>query len=128
MSDMSGEITREENRILNLRNTVEFKRLLEEKRAIELQEQAADGEGVFIIENGRHIKGPNYDSWKTSRDEWVISYKTWFSNIEHDYKLCFKACYEKMMRLDGFEYISRDFQFPGFILSTNISGTVSFNT
>ena len=87
MSDMSGEITRDEDRILNLRNTVEFKRLLEEKRAIELQEQTCDGEGIFIIENGRHVKGPNYDSWKRNRDEWVTYYKTWFSNIEQDYKL-----------------------------------------
>jgi hypothetical protein len=121
------EITREENRILNLRNTVEFKRLLEEKRAIELQEQTCDGEGIFIIENGRHdVKGPNYDSWKTRHDEWVTSYKSWFSNIEYDYKLCFKACYEKMMKLDG-EYMSRDFQFPGFIIYTNTSGNTIFN-
>ena len=126
MSDMSGEITRDEDRILNLRNTVEFKRLLEEKRAIELQEQTCDGEGIFIIENGRHVKGPNYDSWKRNRDEWVTYYKTWFSNIEQDYKLCFKACYEKMMILDG-DYISRDFQFPGFIMSTNISGNTIIN-
>lgn len=42
------EITREENRILNLRNTVECKRLLEEKRAIELQEQTCDGEGIYM--------------------------------------------------------------------------------
>jgi len=120
------EITREENRILNLRNTVEFKRLLEEKRAIELQERTSDGEGVFILENGRHIKGPNYDSWKTSHDEWVKTYKSWFSNIEQDYKLCFKACYEKMMILDR-DYISRDFQFPRFIMFTNISGNTILN-
>jgi hypothetical protein len=110
------EITREENRILNLRNTVEFMRMLEEKRAIELQEQTADGEGVFIIENGLHVKGPNYDSWKKSHDEWATSYKDWFSNIEHDYKLCFKACYKKMINLE-LGYTSRDFQIPGFIMS-----------
>lgn len=117
---------KEENRILNLRNTIKFKKLLEEKRAIELQERTCDGEGIFIIENGQHVKGPNYDSWKTSRDEWITSYKSWFSNIEHDYKLCFKACYEKMMILDG-EYVSRDFQFPGFIMFTNISGNTILN-
>ena len=109
------EIIRGENRILNLRNTDHFKRLLEEKRAIELQEQTCDGEGIFVLENGRQVKGPNYDSWKTSHNEWVISYKTWFLNIEQDYKLCFKACYEKMMILD------RDFQFPGFIVQLMIS-------
>lgn len=120
------EITREENRILNLRNTVEFKRLLEEKRAIELQEQTADGEGIFIVENGRRVNGPNYDSWKTGRDEWATSYKTWFKNIENDYKLCFKACYEKKMNLER-EYMSRDFEFPGFIIYTNFSGNVIIN-
>ena len=130
---MSGGISMEEDRILNLRNTVEFKKLLEEKRAIELQEQTCDSEGVFIIENGRHVKGPNYDSWKKSRDEWITSYKNWFSNIEHDYKKCFKACYEKMMIRDsGYisildsGYISRDFQFPGFIMYTNISGNTYY--
>jgi hypothetical protein len=123
---MSGGISMEEDRILNLRNTVEFKRLLEEKRAIELQERTADDEGVYIIEDGRHVKGPNYNSWKSGHDEWITSYKAWFKNIEHDYKLCFKACYEKMMILaDG--YISRDFQFPGFIMFTDICGTTILN-
>lgn len=120
------EIIREENRILNLRNTVEFKKLIEEKKVIELQKPDVDGEGVYIIENGRHVKGPNHDSWKTTHDEWVTSYKSWFSNIQQDYKLCFKACYEKMMILDGY-YISRDFQFPGFIMFTNISGNTILN-
>jgi hypothetical protein len=117
------EITKEEDRILNLRTTDKFKRLLEEKRAIELQERTADDEGVYIIENGRHVKGPNYDSWKTSRDEWVTTYKNWFKNIDQDYKLCFIACYKKCRVFDG-DYISRDFQFPGFIMHTNISGNV----
>lgn len=126
MAKKPNEITNEENRILNLRNTVEFKRLIEEKREIELQEQTCDGEGIYIIENGRQVKGPNYDSWKSNRDEWVTTYKSWFSNIEQDYKLCFKACYEKMMILDG-DYISRDFQFPGFIIFRNISGNTILN-
>ena len=120
------ELRREENRILQLRTTDEFKRLLKEKRTIVVQEPNPDDEGVFIIENGRHVKGPNYESWKRNRDEWVTSYKTWFNNIDHDYKLCFKACYEKLIILHG-EYLGRDFQFPGFIMSTNISGTVQFN-
>ena len=118
------EIIREEHKILNLRKTVEFKRLLEEKRAIELQEPTGDG---YFNENGRYVKDPNYDSWKTTRDKWVESYKTWFSNIKQDYKLCLKACYEKMTYLDG-EDVCRDYQLPAFIISTNISGTVSFNS
>ena len=134
MADKPIEIIREENRILNLLNTDKFKRLIDEKRSIELQEPNQEDDGVFIIENGRHVKGPNYDSWKTSRDEWITSYKTWFKNIEYDYKLCFKACYEKEMILDGNimimlhdgNYMGRDIQFPGFIMHTNISGNTIF--
>lgn len=107
------EITMEEDRILNLRNTEIFKRLLEEKRGIEENKPDPDEE------HGRRVKGVNHDNWQTRYNEWVTTYKSWFSNIEQDYKLCFKACYEKML--------TRDFQFPGFILYTNISGnTIMF--
>jgi hypothetical protein len=73
--------------------------------------------------NGKHVNGPNYETWILARNEWITAYKSWFNAIDEQYKLYFKACYEKMMMLDG-DYISRDFQFPGFIMSKNISGIV----
>jgi hypothetical protein len=106
---------------MDLRNTDTFKKLIEEKRAIELQEPNL--KGVFIVENGKHVNGPNHEKWRIARDEWINSYKSWFNAMDDEYKLCFKACYEKMMMLDG-EYISKDYQFPGFIMYKNISGLV----
>jgi hypothetical protein len=40
------------------------------------------------------VNGPNYDNWKKRRAEWIAKYKAWFHNIDHDYKLCFKALCE----------------------------------
>lgn len=85
------EITREEDRIFNLRHTDEFKRLLEEKKEMDRNKPEPDEEGVYILHNGRHINGPNYDNWKRRRGEWLAKYKAWFNNIKQDYKLCFKA-------------------------------------
>jgi hypothetical protein len=85
------EILREEKRIKNLIHTELFERLLEEKREIERNKPDPDEEGVYVIENGRHIKGPNYDSWKARHNEWVIRHKSWYENIDQDYKLCFIA-------------------------------------
>jgi hypothetical protein len=87
------EITKEEDRISNLANTDEFKRLLEEKRAIEDNKPDPEEEGVFIIENGRHVNGPNWNNWKRRHNEWIIAKKTWFDNLDHDYKLCFNALF-----------------------------------
>jgi hypothetical protein len=89
--DKPIEIVREEQRILNLRHTDNFKRLLEEKREIERNKPDPDEEGVYIIENGRHVKGPNYDNWKIRHSEWQIRYTNWYENIDQDYKLCFIA-------------------------------------
>ena len=116
----------EDNRILNLRNTDAFKLLIEEKKQLESMKPHPDEEGAYVIENGIHVKGPTFDDWKSRYDNWVISYKTWFDKIDQDYKLCFKACYEKTMNLDfsdGMEYVSSNFQFHGFIMYTNIDGT-----
>lgn len=87
------EITREEGRISNLANTDGFKRLLEEKRAIENNQPDPDEEGVFIIENGIPVNGPNWNNWKRRHDEWTIAKKTWFENLDQDYKLCFDALF-----------------------------------
>jgi len=83
------ELIRDEERISNLRYTDIFQRLLEEKREIERNKPDPEKEGIYIIENGRHIEGPNYDNYKTMYDEWRIGYKNWYQNIEEDYKLCF---------------------------------------
>jgi hypothetical protein len=48
-----------------------------------------------LTETGSFLKAVmNYDNWKRRRDEWIAKYKAWFNNIDHDYKLCFKALYE----------------------------------
>lgn len=94
LANKPDEITREEDRIFNLRNTDDFKRLLQEKREVDREQPEPDEEGVFVLHNGRHVNGPNYDNWKRRRDEWIAKYKAWFNNIDHDYKLCFKALYE----------------------------------
>jgi hypothetical protein len=120
------EITREETRILQLRTTRAFQKLLEEKREIEAKKPDPDADGVYSIEDGVERKGPNYTTWKTNHAKWVATYTAWFANIEHEYKLCFKACYEKMLMLDT-EYEPRDFQFPGYIMHTNISGNIVFH-
>jgi len=88
------EITREEDRIINLRHTDGFQRLMHVKRKLDREEPEPNEEGVFILHNGRHVNGPNYDNWKKRRAEWIAKYKAWFHNIDHDYKLCFNALCE----------------------------------
>lgn len=90
-ADKPIEIIREEKRITDLRYTPIFDKLLEEKREFERNKPSTDEEGVYIIENGRHVRGPNYDSWNTRYQEWVSAYKNWYNNIDQDYKLCFIA-------------------------------------
>jgi hypothetical protein len=83
------EIIREETRIINLSYTDEFRRLCQERIEIEINkpEQTDD---LYIIDNGRRVQGPNYENWKARHTEWLTAYKTWFTNLEQDYKLCFK--------------------------------------
>jgi hypothetical protein len=89
------ELIREDTRILNLRHTEYFKRLIDEKRAFDMDRPNPDEDGVYSIENGRRIKGPNYASYDARWKEWKATYETWRNNIDQEYKLCFEACHKK---------------------------------